>query len=200
MSWGGKRAGAGRKKGSGTRRTRKTNAIAEKAAGEGALPLEVMLRAMRDHFAAGRWEEAVAIAKDAAPYVHPRLGSVQTTVSTTEPVRVVEELVIRHAHLNRRREGAPCPWRSCSAPCATYLPLLGKALPIFFHLQVRFPAPPQLIFRDDQPGQHLEVLGQLGVALQVGFDACPLASLEAAFQIGMDEFPQHRQAASSGVR
>lgn len=38
-------------------------------------PLDVMLRAMREHFAAGRLEAAVAIAKEAAPYVHGKLSS-----------------------------------------------------------------------------------------------------------------------------
>jgi hypothetical protein len=71
---GGQRDGAGRKPGSLTRRTR---AVAEKAAAEGVTPLEVMLTAMREHAEAKRWDEAAAIAKDAAPYVHPRLASVQ---------------------------------------------------------------------------------------------------------------------------
>jgi len=38
-------------------------------------PLDIMLRAMREHFAAGRLEAAVAIAKEAAPYVHGKLSS-----------------------------------------------------------------------------------------------------------------------------
>jgi hypothetical protein len=69
---GGRRAGAGRKKGATTQRTQKTNALAEKAAGEGPLPLQVMLEAMRSYHAAGQPDKAAAIAKDAAPYVHRR--------------------------------------------------------------------------------------------------------------------------------
>ena len=38
-------------------------------------PLDIMLRAMREHFAAGRIEAAVAIAKEAAPYVHGKLST-----------------------------------------------------------------------------------------------------------------------------
>jgi hypothetical protein len=38
-------------------------------------PLDIMLRAMREHFAAGRLEAAVAIAKEAAPYVHGKLSA-----------------------------------------------------------------------------------------------------------------------------
>ena len=44
---GGRRPGAGRPRGSTTKRTRKTTELAEKLAGEGPLPLQVMLEAMR---------------------------------------------------------------------------------------------------------------------------------------------------------
>ena len=46
--------------------------------------LKVMLRAMRDLWDQGSAEakrEAARIAKDAAPYVHPRLSSIDQTVS-----------------------------------------------------------------------------------------------------------------------
>src|SRR4051794_32588352 len=72
MPRGGRRDGAGRKPGSANIRTRQ---IADKAAAEGITPLEVMLKAMQMHTEAGRWDEAAAIAKDAAPYIHPRLAS-----------------------------------------------------------------------------------------------------------------------------
>ena len=45
------------------------------AASEGITPLDVMLLTMRPHVEAGGWDAAAAIAKDAAPYVHPRLAS-----------------------------------------------------------------------------------------------------------------------------
>jgi hypothetical protein len=83
---GGKRIGAGRKPGSQTKRTR---AIAEKAAQEGITPLEVMLRSMREHYDAGRLDNAAAIAKDAAPYMHPRLQSVQHAGSSESPTQVI---------------------------------------------------------------------------------------------------------------
>ena len=35
-------------------------------------PLEVMLWAMREATVAGKWIEAAALAKDVAPYIHPR--------------------------------------------------------------------------------------------------------------------------------
>ena len=84
MARGGARPGAGRPKGA---VTRKTAEIANRAMEEGVTPLEVMLTSMRALWVeatddAGKVidpakaKEATAIAKDAAPYVHPRLQSV----------------------------------------------------------------------------------------------------------------------------
>lgn len=77
MPRGGKRPGAGRPKGSGTpkKKTNKTNEIAQQAAGEGVLPLQVMLEAMRAEYAVGRLQDAAKIAAIAAPYIHPRLAN-----------------------------------------------------------------------------------------------------------------------------
>lgn len=78
---GGKREGAGRKPGSANVKSRE---IANKAASEGITPLEVMLQAMRFHMR--KFDEfedvdslgaACVAAKDAAPYIHPRLSSVE---------------------------------------------------------------------------------------------------------------------------
>jgi hypothetical protein len=105
MAHGGKRAGSGRKKGSPTRKTSKTTALAEQAAGEGPLPLEVMLKVMRDHFVAQRFDAAASVAKDCAPYLHPKLNS--TTISSPDggPVRLeVEETIVRS-----RSEANPVP-------------------------------------------------------------------------------------------
>ena len=73
MPRGGKRLGAGRPAGAATQRTR---AIADQAAAEGLTPLDVMLRAMRDHASADRWDEAAKVAAMAAPYIHPRLAAI----------------------------------------------------------------------------------------------------------------------------
>lgn len=84
MTNAGKRAGAGRKPGALTLRTR---AIAEAAINSGELtPLEVMLKAMQHFAGQEQWVNAAAIAKDAAPYVHPRLSAIEmkTTVATHE--------------------------------------------------------------------------------------------------------------------
>ncbi len=69
--------GSGRRKGS---LNRKTQAIAKDMIASGALtPLEVMMRAMKVHADAKRWDQAASIAKDAAPYIQPRLAAVQHT-------------------------------------------------------------------------------------------------------------------------
>lgn len=88
---GGARPNAGRKPGSATVRTRE---IADHAAATGVTPLEVMLMAMgalveqaqaRDKLP-GAGEErlklliaASGVAKDAAPYIHPRLQAIEHT-------------------------------------------------------------------------------------------------------------------------
>lgn len=67
--------GSGRRKGS---LNRKTQAIAKDMIASGAMtPLEVMVKAMKVHVDAQRWDAAAAIAKDAAPYIHPRLAAIQ---------------------------------------------------------------------------------------------------------------------------
>ena len=57
----------------------KSAIIAAIAMAEGITPLEVMLRAMRNAWNAGDEQTAVARAKDAAPYVHPRLAATEVT-------------------------------------------------------------------------------------------------------------------------
>lgn len=72
---GGKRPGAGRKPGSVTTKTRE---IAEAAIGEGVTPLEFMLRHMRDESAP--IAERLDMAKAAAPYIHPKLSSIEARI------------------------------------------------------------------------------------------------------------------------
>jgi hypothetical protein len=78
---GGARKGAGRKLGSATKRTRE---IANSAAEAGITPLEYMLLVMRrdsDHedpkVQVAREAMRFEAAKAAAPYIHPRLASVE---------------------------------------------------------------------------------------------------------------------------
>lgn len=95
-SRGGARKGAGRKPGSTTKKTRE---IADRAAEEGITPLEVMLKAMREFVLRAEQmlpddvelvnnravtrlsllAEAADVAKDAAPYIHPRLAAIEHT-------------------------------------------------------------------------------------------------------------------------
>jgi hypothetical protein len=86
---GGKRAGAGRKVGSATKKTRE---LADAAAAQGITPLEVQLQTMRalwDAATSGptldfeKATAACAIAKDAAPYLHPRLSNIEAQVAVT---------------------------------------------------------------------------------------------------------------------
>lgn len=96
---GGARKNAGRKAGAATKKTRE---IADKAAADGLTPLEVMLRTMRAlvaqyDAAAAKAEtpeeaaavpldlmiDAAAIAKDAAPYIHPRLQAIEHSGKVT---------------------------------------------------------------------------------------------------------------------
>jgi hypothetical protein len=73
---GGKRQGAGRKRGA---LSKKTQEIAAKASAEGITPLEVMVGAMREAWERNDREAAARYAKDAAPYMHPRLAAVEHT-------------------------------------------------------------------------------------------------------------------------
>ena len=78
---GGKRPGAGRPPGS---KNQKNAEVARAAAEAGITPIEVMLGAMRELWEVGTKEskrEAASIAKDAAPYVHPRLASIDQTIT-----------------------------------------------------------------------------------------------------------------------
>ncbi len=100
LTHGGRRAGAGRTLGAATKKTR---AIADQAAADGdLLPLEVMLRTMRAALLEGDLHLAVSIARDAAPYCHPRLSAI--TVKEKIDVSNVstmtdEELEARIRHL-----------------------------------------------------------------------------------------------------
>ena len=105
---GGNRAGAGRKPGSKSQRTLARLALAERAAAEGVTPLEVMLQAMRAHHAAGDLDAAVAVARDAAPYLHSRLSAVEAKVNGDQSVRAIssEPLSIEEWEM---RYGSPAP-------------------------------------------------------------------------------------------
>lgn len=85
MAHGGKREGAGRKKGTLNRvnavRKQQTERILQRYDEEGATPIDVMVQTMRDLWANGEANEenkikACAIAEKCAPYFHPRLNAI----------------------------------------------------------------------------------------------------------------------------
>lgn len=88
---GGKRPGSGRKKGSANRKTRE---VADRAAAAGVTPLEVLLEAMTYYHGQGDRQKAAAMAKEAAPYCHPRLSAVALS-GGEKPVQLelVEEVI-----------------------------------------------------------------------------------------------------------
>jgi hypothetical protein len=73
LQHGGRRPGAGRKKGS---TPQKTKELADRLTANGPTPLEVMLTAMKAALKKDDLSAAHAFAKDAAPYIHPRLAAV----------------------------------------------------------------------------------------------------------------------------
>lgn len=85
---GGPRKGAGRKKGSLTKKTRE---VAEKAAASGVTPLEVMLEAMNSFRESGDLDKAASFAKDAAPYMHARLSSITANTTVQGQLTIVSE-------------------------------------------------------------------------------------------------------------
>jgi hypothetical protein len=89
---GGRRRGAGRPVGSKNQRSAE---IARAAAESGITPIEVMLGAMRELWAQGTPEAkraAAEIAKDAAPYIHPRLASIDQTIKEDRPFALIPEI------------------------------------------------------------------------------------------------------------
>ena len=102
---GGRRRGAGRPVGSLNRATRE---IADRAAAEGVTPLEVQLTAMREFWqrahANGEMdvnlaEKACQIARDCAPFVHPRLASVEARIDAVGRVEVGIDLIRQEERL-----------------------------------------------------------------------------------------------------
>lgn len=83
MARGGKRAGAGRKTGSATERTRE---IANAATQSGLTPLEYMLAVFRDENADVQRRDDMA--KAAAPYIHPKLANIEHKGDGGGPLKI----------------------------------------------------------------------------------------------------------------
>jgi hypothetical protein len=95
---GGKRSGAGRRKGAPNKATA-TRQAAISASGEA--PLDYMIRVMRDKRAPVKRRDDMA--KAAAPYVHPKLAAIEYagTLSGKPPSRMTDEeliVIIREGH------------------------------------------------------------------------------------------------------
>ncbi len=98
MAQGGARAGAGRPRGP----NRASRERLERISKTGVTPLDVMIEGMRKHYEAAQealksedketaakcFREAKDFAKEAAPYLHPRLQAVQHTGKDGGPVHV----------------------------------------------------------------------------------------------------------------
>jgi hypothetical protein len=106
MPRGGKRIGAGRKKGHVTERTKRMRAIAERATAEGVTPLDIMLDNARfwheQAVSADKLEDRAFFrgqsqkaANDAAPYCHPRYATIRyiDDQQTNKITRIVCEIV-----------------------------------------------------------------------------------------------------------
>lgn len=76
MARGGAREGAGRKAGQKSQKTIEREAVKAKALDDGITPLEVMISAMREAYEQGDKRAAAGFARDAAPYLHPKLSNV----------------------------------------------------------------------------------------------------------------------------
>ena len=108
---GGRRPGAGRKPGSPTKRCRE---VIDKAADAGITPLELQPATMREIWrrahAHGDIDEGLAtqacqIARDCAPYIHPRLASVEAKIDAANRLEIAVDVVRREgsARLGIRR-------------------------------------------------------------------------------------------------
>lgn len=99
MARGGKRPNAGRKPGTVSEATKQRKAVAAKALEEGVSPLDVMLTTMRTLWDQatddagkvvnlGKAMQANIVAKDAAPFIHPKLSAVTADVQSSGPLAV----------------------------------------------------------------------------------------------------------------
>jgi hypothetical protein len=90
MAHGGRRPGAGRKKGQVSKQTEVRKAIAMRALSAGLSPLDYMLSILRDE----TQEQSARFnaAKEAAPYVHPRLAAVEHKTDPNEPIVLVNRI------------------------------------------------------------------------------------------------------------
>lgn len=102
---GGKRPGAGRKQGQVADKTKLRVAVAEKALQEGISPLDYLLSILRD---AEQGQAArFAAAKEAAPYIHPRLAAVDHSGSMSITTQEQAMAEIEQAASQLEADGKP---------------------------------------------------------------------------------------------
>lgn len=89
MAKGGKRQGAGRKRGQVSEQVKVRKEIQLKAKAEGITPLDYMLNILRDD--TQEQSARFAAAKEAAPYVHNRLAAVEHSGNEDKPIKTVHE-------------------------------------------------------------------------------------------------------------
>jgi hypothetical protein len=73
-------------------------------------PLEVMLKAMSIQAYEGKWVAAAALAKEAAPYIHPRLASVDLNANVRRSIKDfsdAELAALASASLDLEGDGIP---------------------------------------------------------------------------------------------
>lgn len=89
MARGGKREGAGRPAGA---IAKKTKELVEKIEASGLTPLDYMLNILRDE--SMDTESRFEAAKAAAPYVHPKLASVEHKGDADNPLQTISRIEI----------------------------------------------------------------------------------------------------------
>lgn len=92
MAKGGVREGAGRPKGTNGARNVRT---ARNLLVNGKTPLDVMVEAMRKVYEESGPVAAVPYAKECAPYMHPKIQSIEITGDEENPVRTVSEVYLK---------------------------------------------------------------------------------------------------------
>ena len=118
MARGGRRPGSGRRKGEVTAATKRRKEIADEAAAAGITPLELSLRLMRDLWAQatdktgkiigfGKAMQAHVIAKDCAPFIHPKLAAVEHTGNHNNPLEMITRVEIVAAPHDDSEDNSP---------------------------------------------------------------------------------------------
>lgn len=92
MARGGARPGAGKKKGTLGPKAKATQEAIAAAKAKGELPLEYMLRTMRESQDPER-RDRMAVA--AAPYIHPKLANIEHTGKDGDAIKIDNELKVR---------------------------------------------------------------------------------------------------------